>query len=199
VIGERNIQRNNNDGDDDLERLQNQINTIENEYSYGINKRNHSLINQGYVDSTKHQDCIRFLFLNPRGFGPDKEEKVEMMLEAIKRYDLDGVMLSSTDRKWSSTSIKQMKRIFRRISPEIEIATSDSGQEARTARGYLPGGTLTMVFGRAANIKVQNYVKTDPKGRWNAIRLEAKNKILQIFTVYRIPESTAPGILKSRA
>jgi len=48
------------------------------------------------------------------------------MLEAIKRYDLDGVILSSTDRKWSSKSIKQIKRIFRRISSEIEIATSDS-------------------------------------------------------------------------
>ena len=55
--------------------------------------------NQGYIDSKKHKDCIRFLSLNPRGFGPDNEEKMEMMVEAAKKMEIDGILLSSPDRK----------------------------------------------------------------------------------------------------
>ena len=40
--------------------------------------------NQGYIDSKKHVDCVRFLSLNPRGFGPDNVEKVETVLESTK-------------------------------------------------------------------------------------------------------------------
>ena len=36
-------------------------------------------------------------------------------------------------------------------------------------------------------------------GRWSSFRLEGNNKVLQIITIYRIPELTAPGIMKSRA
>ena len=57
------------------------------------------MINQGCVDSQKHSDCIWFLSLNPRGFGPDNIEKVEMILEATKRYEIDRILLSSPDRK----------------------------------------------------------------------------------------------------
>ena len=100
------------------------------------------------------------------------------MLEAIKCYKLDRILLSFPDRKWSSISKDQIKWKFGRISKEIEILTSDSGQEARTAYRYLPGGTLTILFRWAASLKVHSYIKTDPKGRWNSFRLEANNKIL---------------------
>ena len=69
------------------------------------------------------------------------------MLEATKRYELDGILLSSLDRKWSSTSREQITRKFRRISKEVEILTSDSGKETRTAHRYLPGGTFSVLLG----------------------------------------------------
>jgi len=85
VISKRIINRNNNDGDDQMERLRQQIGAMDNENIEGINKKNLTMKNQGYVDSKKYPDCIRFLSLNPRGFGPDNIEKIEMMLEATKR------------------------------------------------------------------------------------------------------------------
>ena len=56
-----------------------------------------------------------------------------------------------------------------------------------------------ILMGRIVALKVQNFEKKDSLGRWSSFRLESNNKVLQIFNVYRIPESTAPGILKSRA
>ena len=41
--------------------------------------------------------------------------------------------------------------------------------------------------------------RKDPLGRWSTFRLEGNGKVIQIMTVYRIPESTQPGIMKSRA
>ena len=138
---------------------------MDNENREGINKRNLTMKNQGYIDSEKHLDCIQFLLLNPRGFRLDNIEKIEMMLEATKRYEIDGVLLSSPDRRWSSNKIKQVKRKFKRINKEIIILTLDSGQEIRTVNGYLPRGTMNILLGRVASLYVQNYNKTDKKGR----------------------------------
>ena len=82
--------------------------------------------NQGYVDSKKHQDCIRLLSLNPHGFGLDNEEKIEMMVLAAQKYDIDRIMLSSLDRRQTSSRIDKVKRKFKKISREIAIITSDS-------------------------------------------------------------------------
>ena len=122
-----------------------------------------------------------------------------MMLEATKRYEIDRILLSSLDRKWSSSKIDQIKRRFRKINKEIAILASDCGQETRTTNGYLPGGTINILLGRVAGLNVKNFSKTDRKGRWSSFRLESNQKTMQVFNIYRIPESTALGILKSRA
>ena len=88
-----------NKGDDEIIWLRQQIESIKNIRLEGINKRNSELKNQGYVDSKKHKDCIRFLSLNPRGFWPDNNDKIEMMVAAAKKMEIDGIMLSSPDRK----------------------------------------------------------------------------------------------------
>ena len=49
-INERRINRNNNDGDNELDRMRNYVQSVANSYSTGINKRNDHMKNQGYVD-----------------------------------------------------------------------------------------------------------------------------------------------------
>ena len=58
---------------------------------------------------------------------------------------------------------------------------------------------MNILLGRVASLYVQNFNKIDKKGRQSSFRLEGNNRILQVFNIYRILESTAPGILKSRA
>ena len=41
--------------------------------------------------------------------------------------------------------------------------------------------------------------RKDHLGRWSSFRLEGNKKVVQVISMYRIPESTEPGILKSRA
>ena len=198
-ISDRRIDRNNNDGDNELERLRNYIQIVTNEYNNGINKRNNKMMNQGYVDSTKHEDCVRFLLVNPRGFGPDTVDKMETMIASTKKYEIDGLLLSAPDRKWNVHKIDYIKRKFKTINREVEVIISDSGQDVRSRNGYLPGGTINILLGRVAGLRIKQYEKKDGMGRWSSFRLEGNGKVLQFITIYRIPESTAPGILKSRA
>jgi len=76
---------------------------------------------------------------------------------------------------------------------------SDSREQLRTERGYLPGGTVSILMERLVGLKKNNYTKKDELGRWSAFRLQSQNKVLQIMNIYRIPDSISPGILKSRA
>jgi len=157
------------------------------------------IVNQEYVNNNKLVESTRFLSLNPRGFGPDNEEKMEMMVEAAKKMEIDGILLSSPDRKWSTNMIDKIKRKFKKLNKEINVITSDSGQSPRTEKGYLPGGTANILMGRIVALRIQPFEKKDSIGRWSAFRLESNKKVLQIINVYHIPESTTLGIFKSRA
>ena len=42
--------------------------------------------NQGFIDSIKHEDCVRILIMNPRGLGPNHNEKVEIMIQSMIEY-----------------------------------------------------------------------------------------------------------------
>jgi len=68
-------------------------------YNVEINKRNRELKNQGYIDSKKHDDCVRILLLNSRGCGPDSTEKINMLKQAMLDYEIDVVLFSEADRQ----------------------------------------------------------------------------------------------------
>ena len=122
-----------------------------------------------------------------------------MMLKAATKYRIDRILLSSPDRKYTSNKIETLKQRFKRISKEVEIIVSNSDQEPRTDSGYLPGGTLSILIGRIAGMKTRESERIDPLGHQNSFNIEGNNKVIKIFTIYRITDSTIPGIMKSKA
>ena len=77
VVGEHSDGRNQNEGNQELNTLRQHAGTINTTSQNEINKRNKNLTCQGHIDNKKHKDCLIMLSFNPRGFGPDDEEKVE--------------------------------------------------------------------------------------------------------------------------
>ena len=76
----RNVRRNyNNDEGNDEEMIFREQLGETMKYNTTINKRIEGIKNQGFVDSKKHEDCIRMILLNPRGFGPNNNKKVNML------------------------------------------------------------------------------------------------------------------------
>ena len=68
------------------------------EYLLRNNDNKKGISNLGYVDLVKHDQNIRLLTLNPRGFRPDNQEKILMLKWSERRVQFDGVFLSSPDR-----------------------------------------------------------------------------------------------------
>jgi len=188
----------NNEEGEEIEQIRIQLSGMEYRYNR-INERNQDITNQGFIDSIKDAKNVRFLSLNTRGFGPSQMEKVNMMKQAIVDYELDVLLLNETNRRWSSSQLNQVKRLFKSISKNVQLHKSDSGENARASSGYLPGGTLTMLTGKSAGMTVESKHKSSQIGQWNSVRLEGGGEKLQIINLYRIPESTAKGILKSKA
>ena len=161
VVGDYSDDRNQNEGNPQLSTLRQQLGTTNAIPKNEINERNKNLIHQGQLDDKKRKDCIRLLQLNTKGFGPDDEEKVEMMIKAVKRYGINGILLSSPDRKWTSSKIRQK---FRSINKEVEVIAQNRDQETRREKEFLPGRTMSMLMGRLAGTKTKDKEKKDPLG-----------------------------------
>ena len=126
-------------------------------------------------------------------------EKVIMMKKAMEEKEIDIVLLSSADREWTEYRVEQMKKIFRSIDNKVEVIASDSGEKSRSDKGYLPGGTLSIYTGKMAGMIQKDNSRMDKLGRWTSTRVEGGLKAMQVINMYRIPNSTQEGILKSRA
>ena len=192
------IEMTNNEEEKELQILKEQLGeTIR--YDRNINKINKELKNQGYIESQKHENSIRILALNPRGFGPKNNEKINMLKKAMNDYKIDIVLMSSTDRKWNELREETIKRKIKPINKNVEVVVSDSGEQTKTDNRYLPGGTLGIFTGRIVGMIVNEKTTVDRLGRWTSTRIEKGTKKMQIINVYRIPESTKSGVLTSKA
>ena len=166
--------------------------------NYFIPTLKSNIKNIGYVDPVKYNQNIRLLSLNPRGFGPDSNEKIAMLKLSKERLQFDGVFFSSPDRNWNSRRIELIRRKLNGIGRNIKINTSDTQIEINTKNGYLPGGTISIVWDNLADLVIKTWNK-DKLGRWSSILIGRENRVIEIITIYRLVESTEEGIITSHA
>ena len=137
--------------------------------------------------------------MNPNGFGPENLEKMEMMCQKVIDMEIDLILLSAPDRRWTTTRLEKLKKIFQQIDKNIEMIFSDSGEKTNDVSGWLPGGTIAIVIGRIAGLIDMKSVTKDRKGRWCAFNLEDNKRIIRIINMYRIPDNTKTGNMTSKA
>ena len=87
------------------------------------------------------------------------------MEKVVKRYKIDGVLLSLPDRMWTLSKVDATKQKFRSINKEVEVIASNSDQETRTEKEHLLGGTISVLMGRLAGMKRKDEEKKYPLGR----------------------------------
>ena len=95
-----------------------------------------------------------------------------MLKKYMHEYEIDVVLMSSTDRRWNEGRYEITKNIFKSINENIELITSDSGENTKSANGYLPGGTLGLFTGKLAGMIVKDKTTKDKFGRWTSTRIE---------------------------
>ena len=75
-----------------LERLVRLNNTKINNY---MNQINQEIRNEGYIDTIKYRGNIRILILKLRGFNPNNESKIQILLKACNQYQINIVLLNN--------------------------------------------------------------------------------------------------------
>ena len=168
------------------------------EYFTQNNDNERGIRNLGYVDPVKYDRNVRLLTLNPRGFGPDNQEKIIMLKNSERRLQFDGVFFSSPDRAWNSKRRDDMKKKLKGIGRNIQINTSDTGIESSSNAGYLPGGTMSIVWNNLAELIVDTY-NGDKLGRWSSITIGRENKLIELIIIYRLVDSTEEGTMTTHA
>ena len=87
-----------------------------------------------------------------------------MICNAVVEYEIDVIIISSPDRRWISTRVNQLKRIFRKISKNIKIIATDSRENQTNKYRWLPGGTVSILLGRTAGMLKTDSIQKDKKG-----------------------------------
>ena len=107
---------------------------------------------QGYIDGRKMEGSMRLLQLNPHGFGPEMNEKINMLKEVIVNMQIDAILFSAPDRKWSTSKVDYLKCRLSPIDKNIAIIISDTGQNAKTRSGFLPRGVVSIIKGQSVRL-----------------------------------------------
>ena len=58
---------------------------------------------------------------------------------AIKEHEIDALLFSSPDRRWNQRRIHYVEGQFRKVSKEVKIIASDSGEDVTKRIGHFPG------------------------------------------------------------
>jgi len=98
------------------------------------------------VDPEKYIQNIRLLSVNPRGFRPDISEKITILKRSKERLMFDRVFFSSPDQLWNTRRKDLMRKKILSIGRNIQINTSDTKLDVTIKHGYLPGGTMSIVW-----------------------------------------------------
>ena len=180
------------------ERVNDNQSNVEEYFVPQENQGNKTIKNPGCVDSIKQEGVVRLFYTNPNGFGPDKYEKIQMVLQSQQRVFFDGIFLSSPDRSWNSRRVETLRKKLSRIGRNIKINTSNTKKQVTNENGYLPGGTATIAWDQLADlVKKEEY--QDELGRWNSIVIGKELKTIEIITFYRIVDSAEEGPIKAHA
>ena len=65
--------------------------------------------NPGCIDEIKLIGNVIILALSRRGHVPTDSSKINMLTEAMKRCQIDAVLLNETNTKWNATNAERME------------------------------------------------------------------------------------------
>ena len=117
----------------------------------------------------KKTDNVRILKLNPRGCVPTDKSKMHVLIEAIKRHQIDAVLLNETNEKWNTMNKGRTERTFKKIGREGKMITADSKEWNMTPKDYLPGGLMSAFYGKCTSLTQEEKTKIGKLGNWIAI------------------------------
>ena len=102
------------------------LNDMNNIHNYFEN--NDESTNRGAISLIKEPSKVRLLSINPHGCVPNNEVKMGMLKEALKRLQIDILLMNEVNTKWNTLNISRMERQMKEVDREHNIVVADSGE-----------------------------------------------------------------------
>ena len=113
---------------------------------------------------------MRLYLVNLNGFGVDSIEKIEQMKRAVEQNQIDCILMSSPDRKQTSSNENQIVGIFWAVYQNMIINTANSGVKSDSQTNQLLGGVLSIIGGKWINYISNVDTYKDSLGHWHNIK-----------------------------
>ena len=130
---ERNIVRNNNNVENEVKEAGGTNSTVNNQQERKRKKVNRIRIKRA-VEVEKGEGVMRLFLVNCNGLGPHTLDKLDQIVDASKSRKIDGLLISSSDVKWTEYNKDKMVCKLKNINKNVTLNTSDSGEEVMDRR-----------------------------------------------------------------
>ena len=168
------------------------LNDMNNIHNYFEN--NDESTNRGAISLIKEPSKVRLLSINPHGCVPNNEVKMGMLKEALKRLQIDILLMNEVNTKWNTLNISRMERQMKEVDREHNIVVADSREWETTPGDYLPGGVMSVILSRCCPLINKKEITKGRLGNWIAIPLHHRDKRVEVICIYRIPSSSSNGV-----
>ena len=129
-------------------------------------------MNEGYVDSIKMIYNVQILVLNPHGFDPWNDYKMNLFQEAIERLNIDIILLNEINLKCNTINRNKMIQRMKKLGRETKLFISDSEEWNTTKYNYLPGGILTVIRGKVAPLIQEDEIHYGKLGNFIVVKVK---------------------------
>ena len=133
---------------------------------------------------------MRLYLVNPNEFGVDLIEKIEQIKRTVEQNQIDYILMSSPDRKWTLSNENQIVRIFQVVYQNVIVNTADSGVKSYSQTNQLLGEVLLIIGGKWINYISNADTFKDLLGRWHTMKIQANGRSIMIITMYRLPDGS---------
>ena len=101
---------------------------IQTNLNYLRTNNNLQIMHKGYIDISKLAENMRILVLNPKGLNLWNDYKMDLFINSCKKKQIDVILLSETQIKWTPRNIDRMKQRIHSISRNAVVSGADSKQ-----------------------------------------------------------------------
>lgn len=98
------------------------------------------------------------------------------MVDFCAKETVDLLILSEINTHWNTKNIQIMENKFRSVGQRLKVFTSDSNINLNMNSDFLPGGTLTMIWGRLRNFILPDSYYSYPYRYFNLSKYMGKIK-----------------------
>ena len=142
------------------------------------------------------QHTLRIVFQNCQGLRPTKSD-IATNLSSLNQLDTSLVGLAETNLDWNQKkqTTEPILKAIKTLWPHNKTTFVCSNESHNSKSAHQPGGCMQLSISNLAPRHRTNLNDDSGMGRWSSQRFQGKhNHSVQIFTAYRVSQSSPKGL-----